>query len=740
MRAVVERAPLQIRFEHPRLGRVLEQRPNPRADSMPLPVTFDPEPMGIETLPRIAHDAPFFFETGEQQILQWKSEFWAGNLLLGRRSGHVHFAWDVLTTEPLADGVRLWVSTSDPGGRRLVVDIQADVRGALRVRAEVTPGEGVITLGDAFLSGPDEAFHGFGGRHCGVDLRGTSLHGWVEQQNLGNVATLASRGAEMVKAGSPLALATLGYPEAHLQAPELPGGTEHYLFPNGPGAAYYPQNLFVSSRPYGFFLDRPELTRWRLAVDRPDAWQVAVAASVLDYSVAAGPAPAVIEALTSINGRHRMPPEWSHGPTLWRAVRIFGGDTATTYETAIRCDLEDIERLSPPLAGYAFEGWASLDREFVREVVQRLRARGIHPILYVRAFVAQNDGVLCEEPHLFADAVARGVVARRADGSPYVGKIGGFGADADSALLDFTNPDTLAWWERRISLLLELGADGFMQDFGEEVLADMHFANGETGATMHNRYPNLYHRATREILDRIAPARDIFFFTRAGTSGRPGAAGWESANFPGDETTDWLGASGLRSLIPDMLNRAIGGAWGYSTDIGGYSDFVAGATPKELFIRWTELAALTPFFRVHNSAIAGTRTPWSFDDETYELWLRMCALHQCAVPLIRRLWLEALRTGMPPLRPLWLAFPEDREAARQDQQFMVGNDVLVAPVVTEGATSRDVWFPAGEWVQPESGATYRGPARRYVAAPLLRLPYFFRAGTLPFEPPPPTPA
>ena len=112
---------------------------------------------------------------------------------------------------------------------------------------------------------------------------------------------------------------------------------------------------------------------------------------------------------------------------------------------------------------------------------------------------------------------------------------------------------------------------------------------------------------------------------------------------------------------------------------------------------------------------------------------RMARLHLRARPLILRLWRVAVRTGIPPTRPMWLQFPRDRRAASQDQQWMLGRDLLVAPVVTEGARARAVYFPRGCWRSASSGRRLRGPATRTVAAPLGRLPFFLRCGTRPFQ-------
>jgi hypothetical protein len=124
--------------------------------------------------------------------------------------------------------------------------------------------------------------------------------------------------------------------------------------------------------------------------------------------------------------------------------------------------------------------------------------------------------------------------------------------------------------------------------------------------------------------------------------------------------------------------------------------------------------------------------PWTLGPETERAWAALARLHDQAVPLLRELWSDFSATGVPPTAPLWLSYPGDREAARQDQEWMVGPDVLVAPVVEEGATSRDVYFPAGCWNAPDNGERHTGPAHARVTAPLARLPYFTRCGTEPF--------
>ncbi len=649
--------------------------------------------------------APLSYLVGTNEPAVFPASQWVGNLQGVVRAGVDFSARDVVAATPSGGGVKLTVSTNDPTGRQLIVTVTPAGRGAMRVRATPSDATGVATFGDSFVSPAGEAFHGFGGRHNALDQRGQDFYNWLDQENVG--------AGELQPGANP----TLG---------------DTYLFPNGAQAAYYVQSSFVSNRGYGFLLDQSELSHWRLASDRPDAWQVEVAAPSLDYVVAPGSMRRAAATLTARTGRQPVPPRWALGPMLDREV-AYPSQTAASYQQQVEADLRDIARYRLPLTAYRIEGWQFVPKAWLRSVIRRLRARGIHPLVYFRAFVGK-DTIGTDDPAQYDIATSKGYVATNAAGQPYT-FVSNFNQPA--ALVDFTNPAAVRWWQQRIRDALALGADGFMLDFGEQTLPDMHFKDGSTGTQMHNRYPILYQRATRAAVrqfQREHPHRSFFFFTRAGYTGSPGTAAYENANFPGDETTDWSRSSGLASLAPDMLNRGIGGAFGFGTDIGGYFDVGPyQPTTKELFIRWAEWAALTPVFRLHGSVSAGVHTPWSFDQQTVATYNRLSRLHMRARSLIMRLWKRGRRTGMPIARPLYLAYPGDSRAASQDQEWLLGADVLVAPVVQQGATQRDVYFPRGCWRSPLTGLRVNGSGSRTVAAPLDQLPFFFRCGRRPFS-------
>ncbi|MBI5106587.1 MAG: hypothetical protein HZB46_16650 [Solirubrobacterales bacterium] len=699
--ATITRDPLRIAFADASGTVVLREVDGAGARPLPVAPVPSPVPLGQDAVRAPALYAPLHFSVGTGAVVQAPAAQYVGNLVTGLQAGVSYSATRVLTARADGDAAELTVATTDPTGRTLRVRVAPAPNGALRVSAAPSDPTGVVAVGDAFDAAPGEAYRGFGGRHNAIDQRGEDFVNWTQQENTGS-----------------------GYAAS--------GPDDRTLFPNGRTAAYYVQSLFASSAGYGFLLDRDELSRWRIGSDDPRRWQVQVAAGRLDYEVFPARDPAeAIRRLTATNGRHRAPPDWALGG-LWDAAVRYPADNPADYLASVRRDLEDFDRYGTPVEGYRIEGWEFLSRDQLRELIGELRRRGIHPLLYFRAFVGR-DQIGTDRPSAFDEAVAKGYVAMRADGSPYT-FISNFQAEA--ALLDVTDPAAVRWWQGRIREALELGADGFMQDFGEQTLADMRFEDGSTGLEMHNRFGKLFHRITREEVDRWErehPGANIWFFVRTGYSGTPGSAASEGATFAGDGTTDFSRSSGLASQTPDMLNRAVGGAWGFTTDVGGYFDI--GPYPKtseELLDRWAAWAALSPYFRLHGSVLNGPHRPWDYGEDMAARYNAYTRLHLAARPLLRRLLREAQRTGTPPLRPLWLAAPGDPAAAREDQEWLLGDDVLVAPVVEQGARGREVTFPGGCWRSPESGLEVRGPARREVAAGLGELPYFFRCGTAPF--------
>ena len=705
---------------HPYRLQVLDTAGRPRLSEVANPgagptayASTRPTPLGStngQTAPLVA---PLVLTVGTAADAAYPGSPFAGNLLAGAATGVQYSATDVVSATPDGSGGQVVVVGSNaPTGKQFTVHVAADGQ-RFRIDSTVTGGTGGTSasgagvgatselLGDSFDAPAGAAYHGFGGRHESTNLRGTQFLSYLQEENFG--------------AGA-----------AQPAADAAPGtGGQGYLFPNGPSAAYYVQPQFVSGD-YGLLDDQTDLLSWRMATpDTPTTWQLTAAATSLHLVVAPADPVTSIGALTEVTGRQPVPPAWALQPMIDRSIYV--ADTPATYQAKVASDIDHLAAGDAPDSGYRIEGWAVLAPADLAADLARLARLHIHALLYFRSFAAE-DAAMTEAPTVFTDAVAHGYGATTAAGTPYI-TTDSFGGPA--VVIDFSNPAARAWYAGRITAALDLGADGFMTDFGEEVQPDMHFADGQTGATMHNQYPVLYQRLVAQTVgsyEASHPGRAIWYFNRTGYAH---SAGFERGNFPGDETTDFSASSGLASQAADVLNRGIGGAYGFTTDIGGYEDATTGATTSELLLRWAEWAVLSPVFRLHGSAGQGTHVPWSYDPATLAAYRRLAQLREQVAPLVARLWATADTAGAPVTTPLWLAYPGDPVAARQDQEWLLGPDVLAAPVVTAGATTEHAYLPAGCWTYQPTGTDYPGGQYVTVPAPVDTLSWFTRCGSAP---------
>jgi alpha-glucosidase (family GH31 glycosyl hydrolase) len=560
------------------------------------------------------------------------------------------------------------------------------------------PPSGVPVAGTVLnLASPaGEALFGLGGRKDAFDQRGLDRVGWVEEQNSG---------------AGPLAPAT---------DPVL-GPT--YTFPNGAQATYYPQAVLYGLRGWGVWETSTARYDVDLARSTPDTVSWSVDDPAVTWGLAAGGVEAASEAFTAAIGRAPAPPAWVHLPWVdvinqgeGEAAPLGSGFTGGARVAAdVRTIATQAAQQQLPIGVIGMEGWQSVPG--IAQLSASLRARGFHLSAYWNPFVSPSNAAYpAAAPYLVQDPASHPYPVLTTRGS------------ADTAL-DFTNPATTAFWRQQVVRSCALGFDGWMEDFGEFVTEGMRFHDGSTPDAEHNAYPGQYHRAG------AAAARDCgpraFFYVRAGFTTTPADT---AGAFPGDETTDWSRSSGIASVVPAMLNLALGGVTAFSTDVGGYLDLYTPRTTPELLARWTELAAFTSVLRLHNSTYHGELYPWQAGPQVLDIFRRYARAKVRLAPLVDRLSQQAARDGtVGPVRPLVLDDPSPAAAAVNDE-WLLGHDLLVAPVLTAGATNRSVYLPAtGSWRQARVaadgslqpfGSCVPGGRRVTAPAPLADIPVF----------------
>lgn len=407
----------------------------------------------------------------------------------------------------------------------------------------------------------------------------------------------------------------------------------------------------------------------------------------------------------ALQGPFRGLPDWAWGP--WISRNSF--ESQAEAEEAIQGMLE--RKL--PVAAIVQEAWKGSSESGGFNTFSRDRWPTVEAFL---AFCAEHDirNVLWQVPIIhpsspaYREGVARGYFVKNAEGqvSHREEWLAGF------ANIDFTNPDAVAWWKDRLRGVVRLGAWGFKADDGEAIKPDDVFSDGRRGWQVHNEYSTLYNQALTELFDEEGV--DGMLWARSGSLGIE----QYPALWAGDQYARW---EQYRSLLPAGLSAGLSGMpfWGH--DIGGYIDDPG----PELYIRWLQFGAFSPLMQYHGIQ---RREPWEFGETAEQAYRLLSHLRMNLRPTLIALGREAAETGLPLMRPMLLEFPDEPVFADEQTQYMLGPDLLVAPVLEEGAVGRRVQFPKGRWHHLLRPIAFDGPGEFNVPVALVDAPVFVREG------------
>jgi alpha-glucosidase len=260
-----------------------------------------------------------------------------------------------------------------------------------------------------------------------------------------------------------------------------------------------------------------------------------------------------------------------------------------------------------------------------------------------------------------------------------------------------------------------------MSDFGEWAPLDAVVSDGSDPLRYHETFPVSWHRQWRTVMDELRPDGDFAVFARSGSTGVHEVA---QIYWIGDQECDFEATDGLPTVVPAMLNLGLSGIPFVTHDIAGFS---GGPSTKELFMRWTELGAFTPIMRTHEGSDKENNWRWESDEETIAHFRRFARIHVALGEELQVLAELAAQRGTPMVRALMLEFPDDAQTHGISDSFLLGPDLLVAPVVEAGASTREVYLPAGaSWFHVWSGDTFGGGETVTVPAPLGQPPVFSR--------------
>lgn len=591
--------------------------------------------------------------------------------------------------------IRLW--SSERPDAILGIRVDRDARKlALRIRCT---DESINRLWVDMLCAEDEAFWGGGEQMSYLRLNGRRFPFWTSEPGVGR-----DKSTKLTQI---------------MDAEGLAGGD--YWTTN------YPQPTWLSSRNYAVHLETAaysvlDLTEGMRA--EIECWQADVDLELFT----ATDRTELVGQMSDRFGRQPPLPDWAISGAI-----VGLKDGQDTFER-----FEKIAASGAALTGLWCEDWIGIRQtSFGKRLfwdwqwnakrypdlpdrIAALAERGVRFLGYVNPYLAV-DGPL------FTEAASLGYLALRQDSDePYAVDFGEF----DAGVVDFTNPEAAAWFSERIigQEMLDFGLSGWMADFGEYLPTDVRLFDGSDPMEAHNRWPVLWAKVNADAISSRGKTGDATFFMRAGFSG---VQAYCPLLWAGDQCVDFSRHDGINTVLTGALSSGLLGNAYHHSDLGGYTSLHGVVRSADLMHRWIDMAAFAPVMRSHEGNRPADNLQLDSSAEFLTHFARMSQVHARLAPYVRALSGEAVATGLPLQRPLFLHYDNPAYYDVQDQ-YLYGADMLVAPVVEADRTERDVILPEGEWVHLWSGAPYT-QGTHAIAAPYGQPPVFTRKDS-PFAP------
>ena len=428
----------------------------------------------------------------------------------------------------------------------------------------------------------------------------------------------------------------------------------------------------------------------------------------------------VVEHYTYLTGRAPLPQLWTLGYHQCR----WG------YESA-----EDIRRVAKEMRGHGipcesiqydidymdgFRVFTWDEKEYGKpgELIAELEEDGFKAVCIIDPGVKVDDAY-----SVYSEGIEKDYFAHDKDGNVYTNEVW----PGESVYPDFGRKDVRKWWAGNHKALTDIGIQGIWNDMNEPASfngplpLDVKFSVNDrltNHEEAHNVYGHFMSQATYEGMKELTGKRPLVI-TRACYAGTQKY----SAVWTGDNQSVW---SHLQMLIPQLCNLGMSGFTIAGTDIGGFG----GDTNPELLIRWIEASTFCTFYRNHCAKGHMNQEPWQFGETVLDIYRKYVKLHYRFLPYIYDLLFESQITGLPVMRPLVLHYEDDENTFNLNNEFLVGENMLVAPVLEQGATKRMVYLPVGTWVNYWTGQRFSGGVHIIVDAPIDMMPIFIKDGSI----------
>lgn len=443
----------------------------------------------------------------------------------------------------------------------------------------------------------------------------------------------------------------------------------------------------------------------------------------MDYYFIAGPLPKdVISGYTLLTGRMPLPPKWALG---YHQSRYSYQSEEEVRNLCAAFRKKNIPLDAVYLDIHYMDGYRvfTFDKERFpnpEKLVADLKKQGIMTVPIV------NPGVK-EDPEypVFKEGILNNYFCRYIDGRVFYGDVW----PGKSAFPDFIHAEVRDWWGERHRFYSGMGMEGIWNDMNEPAVFNesktmdekvVHNDEGDlkTHREMHNLYGFYMCMAAYEGMKKLLDGKRPFLLTRAGFAGvQRYAAVWT-----GDNRSFW---EHLQMSLPMLMNMGISGIPFCGVDVGGFAHHATG----ELLVRWVQAGAFMPFFRNHSAIESKRQEPWAFGEKYEKIIKKYIVLRYQWLPHLYTLFAEAHKKGFPVMRALFLEYPHDEKTYNIHDQFLLGENVMIAPIMQPGCECRAAYFPEGRWIDYWTDEEYAGKQYHLIYAPLEKLPVFIKKGS-----------
>lgn len=465
--------------------------------------------------------------------------------------------------------------------------------------------------------------------------------------------------------------------------------------------------FYITNKGYGVLVNHPERVSFEVATEMVTRTEFSVKGSYLDYFLINGPTmKEVLTRYTDLTGKPSLPAPWTFG--LWLSTSF----TTNYDEETVMSFVDGMLNRGIPLRTFHFDCfwmkefhwsdflWDSRVFPDPAGMLKRIKAKGLNICVWINPYIGQ-------ESYLFDEGMKNGYLIKRTNGQVWQWDAWQPGM----AIVDFTNPAACKWFQDKLEVLLDMGVDCFKTDFGERIPTEnVAYSDGSDPVKMHNLYTYLYNKCVFDLLERKRGKGQAVLFARSATVG--------GQKFPVHWGGDcWSDYESMEESLHGGLSLLMSGFGFWAHDIGGFES----TSTADVYKRWVAFGLLSSHSRLHGSS--SYRVPWVYDEEAVDVVRFFTRLKASLMPYLYKTAIDTSRSGVPTMRSMVLEYTEDKTCHYVDKQYMLGDNLLVAPIFNDQSIA-EYYLPKGTWTdfftgEEKEGAGWITEKHGYLSIPLM---------------------